>query len=102
MILAQARLGTLLQLDEHTNDSGAKGSPMVKYVAEHWVDDTQFWNVSLRVGDGMDDLFDTSNHISRRGSRCTTWTNDEAVSRPGHHALMVPCFTMLHCVGPMT
>ncbi|KAH9037397.1 ankyrin repeat-containing domain protein [Lactarius deliciosus] len=56
-ILAQACLGTLLQLDEHTD---AKGFPLVEYAARHWVDHTRFEKVSPRVRDGMDDLFDAS------------------------------------------
>ncbi|KAN0139407.1 Ankyrin repeat-containing domain protein [Lactarius tabidus] len=45
-IMAKACLGTLLRLDEHVADSGAKGFPLVEYAAQHW--------------DEMDDLFDTS------------------------------------------
>ena len=59
-ILAQACLASLLRLDEHADNSGAKGSPLVKYAAKHWVDHTQFDNVSSRVRDGMDQLFDRS------------------------------------------
>ena len=59
-IMAQACLGTLLRLDEHAGNGGAKGSPLVNYAAEHWVEHAQFENVSSRVGDGMDDLFDVS------------------------------------------
>ena len=59
-ITAQACLATLLRLDEHANDGDAKLSPLVKYAAEHWVDHAQFENVSSRVRDGMDDLFDSS------------------------------------------
>ncbi|KAH9028755.1 ankyrin repeat-containing domain protein [Lactarius pseudohatsudake] len=56
-ILAQACLGTLLLLDAHAD---ADGLPLVKYAAEHWVDHARFENVSTRVRDGMDDLFDCS------------------------------------------
>ena len=59
-IMAQACLATLLRLDEHTSNSDAKVSPLVKYAAEHWVDHTQFEKVSLRVRDGTNDLFDSS------------------------------------------
>ncbi|KAH9029613.1 ankyrin repeat-containing domain protein [Lactarius pseudohatsudake] len=55
-ILAQACLGTLLRLDEHD----AKGFPLVKYAARHWVDHARFEKVSSRVRDGMDYLFDSS------------------------------------------
>ena len=59
-ILAQACLGTLLRLDEHTAYSGPKGFPLVEYSARHWVEHAQFEDVSSRVQDGMDDLFDDS------------------------------------------
>ncbi|KAI9438088.1 hypothetical protein H4582DRAFT_1852824 [Lactarius indigo] len=56
-ILAQACLGTLLRLDEHVD---AKGFPLVKYAARHWVDHARFGKVSPHIRDGMEDLFDTS------------------------------------------
>ena len=59
-ILAQACLGTLLQLDGHDGDDGSKGFPLVEYAARHWVEYAQFESVSSRVQDGMDDLFDSS------------------------------------------
>ena len=59
-ILAQACLGTLLQLDEHSDNDSSKGFPLVEYAAQHWVEHAQFESVSLRVQDGMDDLFDRS------------------------------------------
>jgi ankyrin repeat protein len=59
-ILAQACLGTLLRLDEHVGDSGSEGFPLAEYAARHWVEHAQFENVSSRVQDGMDDLFDSS------------------------------------------
>ena len=59
-ITAQACLATLLHLDEHAGTGDAKVSPLVKYAAQHWVDHTQFEEVSSRVREGMDDLFDSS------------------------------------------
>ncbi|KAH9173945.1 hypothetical protein EDB89DRAFT_2228417 [Lactarius sanguifluus] len=54
-ILAQACLGTLLQLDVHAGKSAAEWLPLVEYAAQHWVDHAQFENVSSRVQDGMND-----------------------------------------------
>jgi ankyrin repeat protein len=59
-ILAQACLGTLLRQDEHAGKNGSKGLPLVEYAAQHWVEHARFKDVSLRVRDGMDDLFDNS------------------------------------------
>ena len=59
-IMAQASLATLLRSDEQDGNSNAKGSPLVKYAAQYWVEHAQFEKVSSRVRDGMDDLFDSS------------------------------------------
>ncbi|KAF8263992.1 hypothetical protein EI94DRAFT_1832014 [Lactarius quietus] len=59
-IMAQACLAKLLHLDENTEDTDAEWSPLVEYAAEHWVDHAQFDDVSSRVRDGMNDLFDSS------------------------------------------
>ena len=57
-IMAQTCLATLLRLDEHAGQSDAKLSPLAKYAAQHWVDHAQFEQVSSRVREGMEDLFD--------------------------------------------
>jgi hypothetical protein len=59
-VMAQACLGTLLRLDEHTGNGGSQGFPLAKYAAQHWVEHAQFEDVSSLVQDGMDDLFDGS------------------------------------------
>jgi hypothetical protein len=59
-VMAQACLATLLRPDEHDGKSDAKRSPLVKYAAQYWVKHAQFEDVSSRVRDGMDDLFDSS------------------------------------------
>jgi hypothetical protein len=59
-VMAQACLATLLRLDEDAGKSDAKVSPLVKYAAQHWVDHAQFEDVSSRLREGMNDLFDSS------------------------------------------
>jgi ankyrin repeat protein len=59
-VMAQACLATLLRPDEHDGKSDAKRSPLVKYASQYWVKHAQFEDVSSRVQDGMDDLFDSS------------------------------------------
>ncbi|KAH9052696.1 hypothetical protein EDB87DRAFT_1826064 [Lactarius vividus] len=56
-VLTQACLGTLLRLDERAD---AEELPLIEYAARHWVDHARFEGVSTHVGDGMDDLFDSS------------------------------------------
>ena len=58
--IAQACLATLLRSDERDGTSDAKRSPLVKYAAQYWVGHAQFENVSSRVLDGLDDLFNSS------------------------------------------
>ena len=60
MIITQACLATLLQMDQHAGNSDAILSPLVKYAAEHWVDHAQFGKLSLCVWEQMDDLFDNA------------------------------------------
>ena len=59
-IMAQACLGTLLRPNEHAGDRDADGSPLLEYAARHWVEHAGFKNVSSRLREGMDDLFDSS------------------------------------------
>jgi len=61
-ILAQACLGILFRLDggSGNGNNGIEGFPLAGYAAQHWVDHAQFENVSLRIRDGKDDLFDLS------------------------------------------
>jgi ankyrin repeat protein len=53
-ILAQACLGVLLRLD----DSSAQPSSLASYAAQYWFDHALFENVSSRVKEGMESLFD--------------------------------------------
>jgi ankyrin repeat protein len=53
-ILAQACLGVLLRLD----DSPAQPSSLELYAAQYWFDHALFENVSSRVKEGMESLFD--------------------------------------------
>ncbi|KAH9016148.1 hypothetical protein EDB84DRAFT_1277023, partial [Lactarius hengduanensis] len=105
-ILAQACLGTLLRLDEHTSNSGVEGFPLVEYAARHWVDHAQFEGVTSHVRDGMDDLFDSAKSHFAAWVRVPTWTKTTP-RKAGTHSLSighrpVPRFTMLHYVGSMT
>ena len=73
--MAQAYLSILVRRDEHGGESDASGSPLVEYAAQHWVDRVQFEEVTPRVQDGMNDLFDSSTTFSQHVSRCTTDEN---------------------------
>ena len=57
-ILAQASLAVLLRLDNDSREASIKQFPLAEYALVHWIDHAQFKNVSLRIKDGMEDLFD--------------------------------------------
>jgi hypothetical protein len=58
--LAQACLGTLLQLDGDSDNGQVEGSiPLARYASRHWVEHAQFGKVSSRIEDRMRSLFDS-------------------------------------------
>ena len=58
-VMAQACLGVLLRLDDSAEENGiGNSSYLVRYAAEHWVAHAQFQNVSSRVRNAMECLFD--------------------------------------------
>ena len=59
-IMSQVCLATLLRLHEHAGSSGAEGFPLAEYATQHWLEHAQFEDVSLRIRDGIYDLFDNS------------------------------------------
>jgi len=60
-ILAQACLGVLLRLDDEVDQNKIKNFLLARYAAEYWVRHAQFENVSSRIEDAMDCLFDVEN-----------------------------------------
>jgi ankyrin repeat protein len=59
-IVAQACLGVLLHLDKNVTEDSLKNFPLAEYAARHWVGHARFENVSSRVQDGIQRLFDPS------------------------------------------
>ena len=57
-VFAKACLGILLQSDNYVDDVKARSSSLFEYAAQHWVDHAQFEDVSTRIEDGMQRLFD--------------------------------------------
>ena len=65
-ILTQACLGILLRLDDTTQEASMKQFPLLSYALQHWVDHALFEGVSLRVQDGIENLFEVEKpHFSR-------------------------------------
>ncbi len=57
-ILAQACLGTLLNLDEHIDKNRLENYPLAFYAARYWFEHARFGDVSLSIRDSMGQLFD--------------------------------------------
>ena len=57
-ILAQACLSVLLHLGDQVDKDSIKTFPIAQYAAQHWVDHGRFEDVSSRIQDAMESLFD--------------------------------------------
>ena len=57
-ILAQACLGVLLRLDDHVDRDSIKSFPLARYAAQYLATHGRVENVSDRIKDGMECLFD--------------------------------------------
>ena len=65
-VLTQACLGILLRLDDITREASMEQFPLLSYALQHWVDHALFEGVSLRVQNGIENLFDEEKpHFSR-------------------------------------
>ena len=70
-ILAQACLGVLLRSDDTTWETFVRHFPLTEYASEHWVDHALFEDVSSRIEDGIELLFDNGQpHFSRWVRNC--------------------------------
>jgi hypothetical protein len=56
-ILAQACLGVLLRLDDRVDRDSIKSFPLARYAAQYWVRHARVENVSSRIKEGMECLF---------------------------------------------
>ncbi len=57
-ILAQACLGVLLRIDDRVDCNSIKSFPLARYAAQYWVTHARVENVSSRIKEGMECLFD--------------------------------------------
>jgi hypothetical protein len=57
-ILAQACLGVLLRLDDRVDLDSIEGFPLARYAAQYWPTHARVRNVSSRIKDQMECLFD--------------------------------------------
>jgi hypothetical protein len=57
-LLVRACLGVLLQLDDRVDRDNIEGFPLARYAAQYWATHARIENVSSRIKDGMECLFD--------------------------------------------
>jgi ankyrin repeat protein len=60
-ILAQACLGVLLCLDDHSDNDSAEKIPLYRYSTQYWVEHALVGNVELQIKDTLDYFFDMEN-----------------------------------------
>jgi hypothetical protein len=60
MILTQACLGVLLQIQDDVEGCTPEDHPLARYAAEHWATHAQFGEVSSRLHKGMEYLFNAN------------------------------------------
>ena len=84
-IIAQACLGVLLRLDDSTREASMQQYPLAEYALQHWVDHALFENVSQRIKDGIETLFDQDQpHFARWIRNCDMdnnyqWRDDDSL-----------------------
>jgi len=98
MILAQACLGVLLQLDDRVDRDKIKDFPLAIYAAEHWVKHARVENVSSHIKDEMECLFDANKpHLTAwlwiyneddDGSSMTTMFPEKPAAGPLYYAAL--------------
>jgi ankyrin repeat protein len=97
-ILVRACLGVLLQLDDRIDRDSMKSFPLARYAAQYWATHARIENVSSRIKDGMECLFDADKpHFAtwlwiynedQRGSSLLTMRPPEPKAVPLYHAAM--------------
>jgi ankyrin repeat protein len=94
-ILSQACLGVLLRLDDRVDRDDIEGFPLAQYAAQYWTTHARVENVSHRIKDGMECLFDADKpHFATwlwiynqdRGSSMSTMCPEEPEAVPLYYA----------------
>ena len=97
-ILAQACLGILLRLDDHIDRDSIKSFPLALYAARYWPTHVRVENVSSRIKEGMECLFDADKlHFATwlwiynedRGRHMTTIRPEKPEAVPLYYAVLL-------------
>jgi hypothetical protein len=96
-ILAQTCLGVLLRLDDCVDRDSIKSFPLARYAAQYWAAHAQVGNVSSRIKEGMERLFDADKpHFATwiwifnedRGRSMSTMHPEKPKAAPLYYAAM--------------
>jgi ankyrin repeat protein len=99
MILAEACLGVLLQLDDRIDRDSIENFPLALYAAQYWPTHARVENASSRIKGGMECLFDADKphfatwlwvyNESRGQVSMTTTSPEKPNSNPLHYAALL-------------
>ena len=86
-ILAQACLGVLLRLDDRVDRDSIKSFPLALYAAQYWPTHARVENVSSRIKEGMECLFDEDKpHFTT-----WLWVYNEDLPSERYHSMLTMC-----------
>ena len=98
-ILGQACLGVLLRLDDRIDRDSMKSFPLALYAAQYWATHARIENVSSRIKDGMECLFDADKphfgtwlwvyNEDRWGRSMSTMRPEKSEAAPLYYAAML-------------
>ena len=98
-ILVRACLGVLLELDDRVDRDSMKSFPLARYAALEWATHARIENVSSRIKDGMECLFDADKphfatwlwiyNVDRWGRSMLTMRPEEPEAVPIYYAAML-------------
>ena len=98
-ILVRACLGVLLQLDDRTDRDSIRSFPLAQYAGQYWATHARIENVSLRIKEGMECLFDADKlplalwlwiyNADRGGRSMTTMCPEKPEAVPLYYAAML-------------
>ena len=89
LVITQACLSFLLQLDKHLTKQNIDDSPLALYAGRYWADHAEFGNVSLHAEELIKRLFNPDNH--HFSSWVWIWCISMGSEGPSH-----PSFSPLH------
>ena len=96
-ILAQACLGVLLRVDDRVDSNTIKSFPLARYAAQYWPTHARVENVSSRIKEGMECLFDEDKpHLTT-----WLWIYNEDIPYEQNRSMLTICPQKPEAVVPL-